>query len=169
MSRTVLVLGTDHRYQRRSPEFTEQQHEHFAQYISSIAKANYVTALAEENNRQALAESGITQSTVETIAHQLGLTHRYCDPDMKMRAALGIRQESTIRISAFPEKLPEVEVQRLLSESLRARENYWLSELMAFNTWPVLYICGADHSLPFIELLQKNSIANVLVAQDWGT
>ena len=88
---------------------------------------------------------------------------------MKTRAALGIRQENQIRISAFPKKLAEVEVQRLLAESLCARERYWLAELIAFNTWPVLYICGADHSLSFIELLQKSGVANVLIAQDWGT
>lgn len=163
----VLVFGTDHRFQRRSPEFTEQQHQQFADYISCVAKANSVAALAEENNLQALEEVGVVESTVKCLAHELGLKHRYCDPDMKTRAALGIRQENQIRISVFPDRLPQEEVQQQLKESMRARERYWLSELVEFNTWPVLYFCGANHSLPFTELLQKNNVATVLVAQDW--
>lgn len=168
MSHMVLVLGTDHRFQRRSPEFTEPQHQQFAAYVSTTVKVNGVAALAEENNLQALAEADVTESTVEVIAHELGLKHRYCDPDMKTRAELGIRQENQIRISAFPERLAEEEVQRRLEESMRDRERYWLSELREFNAWPVLFICGADHSLPFLNLLRMNKLDAVLVAQDWG-
>ena len=169
MTRTVLVLGTDHRFQRRSPEFTEPQHQRFASFILTTAREGGVVALAEENNVEALAEANVAESTIEVVAHELGLKHRYCDPNMKTRARLGMLQENQIRISAFPGKLTEAEVQWRLEESMRARERYWLSELVAFNTWPILFICGANHSLPFVELLRVNKFDTILVAQDWGT
>jgi hypothetical protein len=168
MSRTVLVLGTDHRFQRRSAEFTEAQHQAFAAFVLATAKQAGVAGLAEENNVAALAEAGATQSTIELMANELGLRHRYCDPNMKTRAKLDMLQENEIRISAFPEKLIEAEVQRLLTESMRVRESYWLSKLIEFNTWPVLFVCGADHSLPFLDLLNGRGINAALVAEDWG-
>lgn len=168
MKRTVLVLGTDHRFQRRSPDFSEAQHQRFAAYVSAAASSHGVVALAEENNIEALAEAGISRSTVEALAHELGLKHRYCDPDMKLRAKLGLLQENQIRISAFPIRLSEAEVQRRLCESLRAREAYWLSQLVEFDSWPVLFVCGADHSLPFLSLLQASAYDAELLAQDWG-
>ena len=168
MSSTVLVLGTDHRFQQRSAEFTEPQHQAFAAFVLATAKQAGVAGLAEENSVAALAEAGVTQSTVELIAHELGLWHRYCDPDMKTRAKLGMLQENEIRISAFPEKLTEEEVQRRLVGSMRDREAYWLSELAEFNTWPVLFVCGAEHSLPFLDLLKGRGINAVFVAEDWG-
>ncbi len=168
MTRTVLVLGTDHRFQCRSPEFTEPQHQRFAAFILATARKDGVVALAEEYNVEALAEANVAESTIEVIANKLGLKHRYCDPEMKTRAKLGMLQENQIRISAFPEKLTEAEVQRQLEESLRARERYWLLELVAFNAWPVLFICGANHSLLFVKLLRANNVDTILVAQDWG-
>ena len=77
-------------------------------------------------------------------------------------------QENQIRISAFPEQLAEAEVQRQFENSLRDRKRYWLSELVKFNVWPVLFICGADHSLPFLSLLKLNELEAVLVEQDWN-
>ena len=167
MTHTVLVLGTDHRFQRRSLDFSEEQHQQFAAYISATVSANGVAALAEENNIAALVEANASQSTIEVIARKLRLKHRYCDPDMKVRAKLGILQENQIRISAFPEQISEAEVQRRLEESLRAREVYWLSELVEFNSWPVLFVCGANHSLPFLNLLQRKDFNAELLARDW--
>ena len=169
MSRAVLVLGTDHGFQRRSAKFTEAQHQKFAAFVMTTAKQAGVIGLAEENNVAALAEADITQSTIERIAHELGLQHRYCDPDMKTRVKLGMLQENQIRISVFPEELAEAEVQRRLEKSIRAREAYWLSELIEFNTWPVLFICGASHSVPFLDLLTVRGFDADLIAEDWGT
>lgn len=168
MIHKVLILGTDHRFQSRSPEFTDRQHQQFAAYITATASDNGVNAIAEENNAEALAEAEVAESTVQTLARELGLKHRYCDPNMQTRAELGIRQENQIRISAFPKQLTEAEVRQRLEEAMYARECYWQSELLKFDTWPVLFICGAEHSLRFLNLLRVNNLDAVLVARDWG-
>jgi hypothetical protein len=168
MSRTVLILGTDHGFQTRDSKFTEPQHKQFATYVVKTARDHCVVGLAEEYSLDNLADDEITETTIQTFARELGLKHRFCDPDMKTRAELSIRQENQIRVSVFPKQLTEVEVQRRLEESLRARERYWLSELVEFNTWPVIFICGADHSLPFLNLLRTNNLDAVLLTQDWS-
>lgn len=168
MTRTVLIIGTDHRFQTRSPDFAETQHEQFSAFLSATASANGVVALAEEHNIAALAESNIVESTVKATARALGLKHRYCDPDKKKRVDLGILQENEIRVSAFPNWLSEAEVQQRFEESMRAREAYWLSELIDFNSWPVLFVCGANHALSFLDLLRAHAFDGVIVSQDWG-
>ncbi len=168
MSRRVFVLGTDHRFQKRSIEFTELQHQQFALYVKKTAKENGVAALAEENNPQALKEARIAESTVQVFALELGLKHRHCDPDGKTRNELGIHQENDIIVSQYPNELSEKTIQQQVQESLRARERYWLLQLLEFNTWPVLFICGANHSLPFLNLLGQEDFDAVLIAEDWG-
>ena len=169
MSRRVFVLGTDHRFQRRSNEFTELQHRQFALYVLTTAKDSGIAALAEENNLQALEEACIAESTVQAIARKIGLKHRHCDPDRRTRYELGICQENDIRVSIFPNELPEADIQQKVQESMRARERYWLSQILELNMWPVLFICGADHSLPFLDLLREEDLDAVLVAKDWDT
>jgi hypothetical protein len=169
MSRTVLILGIDHGFQRRDPQFDDAQQEQFTIFVTDIVNANGVVALAEEYSAEALVSDKITETTVQTIARKLGVNHRHCDPDRKTREALNIRQENDIRASFMFEDVNEAAIQQCVEESMRSRERYWLAQLLEFNMWPVLFICGPNHSLPFLNLLRGNAIDSILVAQDWGT
>jgi hypothetical protein len=169
MQPRVFVLGTDHRFQRRDKEFADSQHERFEAFILQVVDANKIAVLAEENNAEALAEAGVAESTIEITARERGLPHRHCDPDRAERTRLGIRQDNDIRISAFFEGLAESAIQQRINESMRARERYWLERLLELNHWPVLFVCGANHSLHFLELLGTNNVEAALVAQDWST
>src|SRR3989338_3051823 len=111
MNHTVFVLGTDHGFQRRDPKFTESKHNQFFSYVAATVRANGVVALAEENSTEAVADDNNAESTIQTIARELGLQHRYCDPDRKTRAALEIRQENDIRASFIFEKVSEQVIQ----------------------------------------------------------
>jgi len=168
MSRTALVLGTDHRYQTRDTDFAEVQHNAFAQFVAETCRAYGICAIAEENNTQALAEASVEESVPQRIAHTLGLTHQHCDPDRATRTKLGIRQENDIRAQAFLERWSETVVQEKLEASHRARERYWLQQIIALNVWPVLFVCGADHSTSLLSLLPEHDVQVELVANDWG-
>lgn len=169
MNRTVLIIGTDHRFQMGSPEFTDIQHDSFSAFIEATAKANLVVSLAEENSSEALAEAEISESTVQIIANKLGLKHCHCDPDRKIRVQLKIQQENDLRVSAVFGNLTESAIQDKVEESFRIRERYWLGQLLKQNAWPTLFICGANHSLPFLDLLGRRNFEAILVVQDWGT
>lgn len=169
MSATVLVIGTDHGFQRRDSMFTEAQHASFRDLLFRTIVVNDIVSLAEENNQEALAENQITESTVKEIARVCGIPHRHCDPDRTERSTLGIKQENDIRIQAFFEGLSERAIQDQINESMRTRERFWLDSLIEWDRWPVLFVCGANHSLPFFELLKEGNVEVVLVAEDWST
>jgi hypothetical protein len=166
-NKSVLVLGTDHRYQRRDKALDETQHVAFAQLLTEICRAHCIKVIAEENNADAMAEDEIEESAPQQIARTLDLIHRHCDPDLKTRARLGIQQENQIRVSQLPKRLAENVIQEKLRASQRARELYWVEELLQLNVWPVLFICGADHSIPLLALLKSKGIQPLLIAADW--
>ncbi|MBE0434041.1 hypothetical protein IBX73_11340 [candidate division WOR-3 bacterium] len=133
-----------------------------------MAESKQIAALAEENSLEALAEAGAAESTVEAVARECGLPHRYCDPENDERSRLGIQQENAIRASAFFQGIGEREIQEQIHESMRARERVWLERLLEWNQWPVLFVCGAIHLSPFMELLKEMNVEAVLVAEDWS-
>jgi len=169
MKATVLVLGTDHGFQRLDSKFTVEQHEAFQAFLVHLLEAKKISALAEENNRAALAEAKLAESTIEKIAREHGLPHLYCEPDREERSRLGIKQENEIRISAFFQGLGEPAIQKEINESMRFRERIWLERLLEWSRWPVLFVCGANHSLPFMNLLSESHVEAELVAEDWIT
>lgn len=168
MSRIALVLGTDHRFQWKSPDFTDSQHQQFIAFVATAARAYKVVAFAEENNSEAQDEKGKKESVIQIMARELTIPHRHCDPDRQKRAVLGVFQENDIRAMAFLEGATESIIQQRIEKSMRDREHYWLEQLQEFNRWPVLFICGAEHSLPFFDLLQANNIDAILLAKDWS-
>jgi hypothetical protein len=168
MDRKILVLGTNHGFQREDSKFSIALHLEFADFLLRTIQDGSVVAIAEENNLEALAEHSRDMSVPERIAAELGIPHRHCDPNHQTRAELGIRQENSIRVQYFPKKVSETEVLNELNTSDRKREEYWLQQLLALNSWPVLFICGANHVDPFLKLIENNGIQTSLIASDWG-
>lgn len=169
MNRKVLVFGTDHRYQRRSADLTELQHQQSASEISAVVRVNKVLLLAEENSQEALAEHDLVESAVQVIARHLGVAHYHCDPDRRTRNDCGIQQEGETRVSGFLGGWSETQMQRRIEASYRIRECYWLEQILGQNLWPTLFICGAEHVSPFCTLLKCNHVQSELVAMDWHT
>ena len=61
-------------------------------------------AVAEEMSEEAVRDRGRQESIALRVARQLGLAHRYCDPETAARDRLGIREESDLHLDAFFEK-----------------------------------------------------------------
>ena len=124
-------------------------------------------AIAEEMNGEALAEKCVAASLGMLLAKKRALPHRMVDPDKAVRAALGISQENDVRISAWNRSLSRAETEAQVQAEYGKRERYWLEQLQDLDTWPVLFICGANHVRSFSALLTDRSIENSIEADDW--
>jgi hypothetical protein len=167
MRRSILILGTDHRYQRRDPFLSESQHEEFASFLTRLARRHGVKLLAEEYSTQALAEQGISETTVERLAKGLGIAHCYCDLDRQTRFNLRIFQERHIRTEALRKDWTEREIVERVAQSHRARERFWLERLLEAQLWPVLFVCGADHARRFASLLRAKRLDVSVIEEHW--
>lgn len=168
MTRSVLIFGTDHKYQRRDPLVRESQHEEFAAYVMRLVSKYGVKLLAEEYTTQALKEQGVSETTVKTLANSLEIAHCYCDLDRKTRYRLRIFQEHDIRMEGFLKGRTEQEIVERIGQSHRTRERFWLERLREMELWPVLFICGADHASHFANLLRSKRLDVSIVEADWS-
>ncbi|MBL8500874.1 MAG: hypothetical protein LZF64_12245 [Nitrosomonas sp.] len=134
----------------------------------TTARAYKVVAFAEENNSEALDEKGKKESVIQIMARELAIPRRHCDPTVRNEQCCDFSGERYSRAMAFLEGTTESIIQQRIEKSMRDGEHYWFEQLQEFNMWPVLFICGAVHSLLFFDLLQANNIDAVFLAKDWN-
>jgi hypothetical protein len=163
----VYVVGTDHNFQKGHESYKEAAAE-FRQYIIDVCSLTHVKAIGEEMSREVLAEAGVEKSTCEMLANELGLKHCLCDPDKAARQALGIRQENDIRLEGFRKNWKLKIIQKRILEEHRKREEIWLGQVEAFQNYPVLFVCGANHIKSFSSLLRSKGLCSKVLSKDWA-
>jgi hypothetical protein len=87
----------------------------------------------------------------------------------EQRKALNIRGKQDIEWEGFccdwsPERVEEEVV-----ASHTIRERYWLTQLLQLGSWPVLFVCGADHIHSFCAMLKSEGVNVDVVVHDWPT
>lgn len=163
----VDIVGTDHRVQVDDGSCTPAQLKQFTDFIETCATSSRVAAIAEELSQDVLAERGRPHSVCGAIASRLGILHRYCDPGRSIRDRDGILQESDLQMEVFFGRLSEADLPHGIRVEHAKRESIWLSELRTLNIWPVLFVCGAKHAMPFADLLRSNGVDATVVDAGW--
>lgn len=166
MKRVAYIVGTNHKFQFCDPEIDASRHQIFSETLSGLISDNGISGLAEECNIQALNEQKCQASSVQILAVNRELPHRYCDPDRDARDKRGILQENAIRASAFMKDETEDQIQEMIKKSYLKRESYWADELLNFNVWPVLFVCGANHVKSFVSVLDQHGVKGIVCNED---
>ena len=174
MKKRLVLIGTSHTYQygagnawsSKAP-CTPEAEQAFRKMLTDIAVKHRVGGIAEEMNEDGLAEAEKLASVPQIIAGILGLPHIVCELNRQERVVLGIEQENEIRISAFLNGKSEEDVEVALKEQFLRRESVWLERVEALGTWPVLFICGANHVPSFSALLRQRGVDCEVLDADW--
>ncbi len=169
MNQTIYIIGTDHRYQRMSSEFTAAQHRGFFKIISNTVDMYSIQIISEENNNEALVEHDTPKSSIQLVAEKMNKQHIFTEANREYRAKNGMDQENNIRISGLINNLSEEDIAASIEKSYREREQYWLKIILEVNVWPVLHICGANHADEFTKLVHTRGLNAVLLHADWGS
>ena len=148
--RAVHLVGVNHAYQlglhSASPMFADAPSapfEEFDAFLRSALVSHGICGIAEEMSRAALKKHFRSGESVPCrLATAVDLPHRYCDPDPETQKALNITLDSE-------------------------RENYWIKELIAFDTFPVLFVLGASHVDSFERLLSDSGFQPLIIVRDW--
>ena len=171
--RIVVLVGTDHKFQRPVNGSEDTGIESFRNAIRELCLRHKVCALAEEMNPQALQEYEIAESVPYQLCGELGLLHQYSDPSLQERPALGIRRDRDIELQGWQERWTRKKIDAAIRShgsvvSDRIREKEWLRRIQELDAWPLLFVCGADHFAQFSKLLQMSGITVVEAYKDWG-
>ena len=163
--RRVVIVGTSHNYQIPP---TGRAATEFRAFLGEICDTYLVRAIAEEMSQGALANWDVTSSLCHELANAIGVSHRYCDLDEAQRRAAGVRHEHDIKFVGFFSRWSPEKIEQECRVSHSIRERHWMTELLDLNSWPVLFICGAEHVLAFQRLLQENELSAKVAAHDWA-
>jgi hypothetical protein len=98
----------------------------------------------------------------------MGVQHRYCDLDQAQRNNAGVRDVNATKIDGIRNGWSAEKTEEEIRKSQSIRERHWKGELLRLNKWPVLFVCGADHVLPFQQLLQENGLSAEVAFHDWA-
>lgn len=160
----IYVIGTHHDLQvadgRQRPEDVAR----FRDCISAACTRLQVAAVAEEMSVEAVRQGRQPESVCRQVATTLGLPHIYCDPDSKTRETLGIRQEADLHMDVFYERLSPDELHKAIRAEHAKRERIWLDQIRRLDAWPVLFVCGAKHVVPFCALVKREGLSCETVA-----
>jgi hypothetical protein len=154
--RRVVIVGTSHSYQipPTGPAANELR-----AFLGEIVNTHLVRVIAEEMSQEALANWDVTSTLCLELAIATGVSHRYCDLDGAQRSAAGVRDVHHMKADGFIYGWSTEQIEQEIRASHSIRERHWMTELLDLNNWPVLFICGAEHVLPFQQLLQENGLS----------
>jgi hypothetical protein len=174
MKKRLILIGTRHTYQygagnawNSEAPCTPKNEQVFRTMLTDVAAKHRVGCIAEEMNEDGLAEAERSASVPQIIADILGLPHIFCELNRRERVILGVKQENDICISAFLNGKSEEDVEAALKEQFHIRESVWLDRVEALDTWPVLFICGANHVPSFTALLQESGVECEVLYANW--
>ena len=170
--RTVVLVGTHHKFQRPVNGPHAAEIESFRNTIRELCFLQKVHAIAEEMSLHALQEKGVTESVAQQLCAELGLRHQLSDPSPEEKRELGIRQDNNIKTEGWlnnwtPEQIDAAVLKYGNDASDRIREQEWLTRIQELDVWPLLFICGADHFTPFAALLREAGMTVIEAHQDW--
>jgi hypothetical protein len=162
----VVLIGTWHQYQKGTapPECVAR----FRQLLSSLCLEHSIKAIAEEMSQDAMPQ-GVNDSIPATVADQHYLKHQYSDPSNNVRSQLGIEGSSEIELSRQMNgwSCTDTEFLSFQRAEYAKREHYWMGQITELNCWPLLFVCGADHTQPFANLLIANKFEVQIAVEEW--
>jgi hypothetical protein len=167
--RSIYLVGINHKYQVNPADcylpngVSTDDSAEFCQMLRTVIQHHNIKGIAEEMNADGLRIGlGVDLARAEwqlpefqdlpepverdsigfNLAKDLGLFHRYCDPDLETREARNIKKP-------------------------KDKEPYWIEQLWNFEGFPALFILGADHVSSFTSLLKESGFQSFIFAADW--
>ena len=152
-----LLVATKHEYQCPSLKGSEK----FRQLVIATCKDQDIKAIGEEMSRDALdllSTKETKESVCKQVAEKLDIQHRYCDPSIEKQISLGIKNPRKVTDAEYSIDPDIYKRDPYVKFTFRIREGEWLKCLLELDTWPVLFVCGPNHTKSFPELLRDNRI-----------
>jgi hypothetical protein len=147
----------------------------FQRYLSATAKRLAAAMIAEEASEEWVSEQGSGAWSVPLrVAQQLGIRHRFCDPDTSERHVLGLRSTGELWDKANTISMRTgrdiVAIWREeVSDSLHAREDFWINRIKVrgYRKMTIIYVPAAFHVETFKATLVANGIDACIHCRDW--
>jgi len=158
----IYLVGTDHELQHTGiPKRAEKEtvilaRDRFGSFLKKSISELKITLIAEEFSNEVLTFLK-AESTLRPVAEEIGIEHRFCDPNIVDRDRIGLPPPFT-QTSDEEQKRKDDEL----------RENHWIDAIEDRLDSSIIFICGADHIVGFTDLLNSKGIDNMVLEEYWG-
>jgi hypothetical protein len=166
----LYIIGTHHKHQFgpcTAFDSAEQACNAFSLYLKEQCVSLKIRTLAEEMSAEARRKWGISRTVPESVALELGIAHADCDPDVRERSQLDIRNEGLVITNGRLNQHSEETIQRNIRREYDKRENEWLRRLSQFPNFPVIFVCGYEHPSSLLEKARKCGLCAQIVIDEW--
>ncbi|MEY4211306.1 MAG: hypothetical protein RLZ92_1687 [Pseudomonadota bacterium] len=163
MIKTVILIGTSHKYQQ--PIFSNIHGvEEFQAYIVDLCQLYKIKSIAEEMSIELIEEKGFQLSGLHQICNSMGISHQYSDPSRKERLELNIRPDTELDIKL--KNITKIEANIIEAVNNGKREKEWLRRILVLDC-PLIFVCGANHFLSFSSQLKTHGVTVIESDRDW--
>jgi hypothetical protein len=155
----IYIIGTDHKHQFgpcTAFKATVQSCDAFASFLREQCRSLKIKTLAEEMSADARQKWDISKTVPESVALELGVEHADCDLSEAERSRLGILNEGDVKRNSWLFGHSKQTVQKNIVREYEKKEDEWIRRLSKLPHYPVLFVCGYDHS----SSLQRRAIAH---------
>ncbi|MFA5894195.1 MAG: hypothetical protein WC851_00290 [Candidatus Shapirobacteria bacterium] len=142
----IYVIGVGHTIQHDSLHFFGETHEYIAK-LRQLVHDNNIQLIAEEYSNEAARMDQVTDSVTKIVADELGVPHRYCDPDSAERRSIGCHS----------------------SDDDHLRLGNWFDKIYDKAREQVIFVCGDSHKTDFASLIAGNGFEVMIVENSFIT
>ena len=165
----LLVFGLAHPLQCGAASCTQGSVAAYREEIRSQCVKHSIQRIAEEMCEDGRTFHGVATTVAFELAAELELAHQDLDLSHAERAALSCN-DSPLLTSIM--SCPQPDGGARFREALgivtdEVRERVWVMRLLVEKTWPVLFLCGADHVQPVRRLWEGLGLPAAVVHRDY--
>jgi hypothetical protein len=174
----INIIGVDHLIQYDNRIVPEDVFCEFTNYLAKHTRMLNIKLIAEEFSNEALYDVYCaTIATVKKATQEIGIEHRFCDPEESERKELGIPYYADIRdcikrkYNIFDEIITDFDLRKKIEKETSdvsksfwgLREEFWFSKISDSLDKNILFVCGHEHTERFAALMaKKDAVCSVL-------
>ena len=168
MSTELYILGTSHRLQCGSAEWTQANIFAFVTELRRLCETYKIQRIAEEMTADGLTQHKVTETIGERVAKDIGIPHQPVDLSQEERIGVSIDDSvviATVRRRGIFDSGPFREAFDDLADGIR--ERVWVARVLSREEWPILFICGSDHAVSVRRLCRSLGMNAKIVHRDY--
>lgn len=154
MSPTLYIIGTSHSLQCGADTVASEKIRAYEAELSRQVTTLNIQRIAEEMSEDGLKRHLVTETVAQRLAVCLGKTCHHVDLSREESAALSIADgdKAIADLSLNRNDKTDNFLGKFDALIDDVRERIWVAKILAKSEWPVLFICGANHSIAIQKL-----------------
>ena len=147
MRANIYILGTSHSIQCGIPSLPVGHADSFTAEVKSLLEKYQIKCIAEEMSADGLEHQKVSETLSQSLAASLKIDYQAIDLSSKERAGLKLDDSTVLKAMRAVNISCNTSFQGVFSDLVdEVRERVWVARMLAKDSWPVLFICGANHA-----------------------